>query len=41
MHRGYVIRQQARDAESKQFGGYEYVVYDEPQKAKQGFGAAS
>ncbi len=35
MHRGYVIRQQARDAESKQFGAYEYIVYDEPQKAEQ------
>ena len=33
MNRGYIIRRQVRDAESKQFGVYEYVVYDEPQRA--------
>jgi hypothetical protein len=33
MHLGYIIRRQVRDAKSKQFGVYEYIVYDEPQKA--------
>ena len=33
MNRGYIIRRQVREAESQQFGAYEYVVYDEPQRA--------
>ena len=33
MNRGYIIRRQVRKAESQQFGAYEDVVYDEPQRA--------
>ena len=33
---GYVVRQQARDIATKQFGPFEYVVYDEPQVASSG-----
>jgi hypothetical protein len=33
MQRGYVIRRQPRHGESKEFGAYEYIVYDEPQKS--------
>src|SRR5262245_15999227 len=28
---GFVIREQVRSAENRQFGSYEYVVYDVPQ----------